>query len=208
MGRVAVVLLRAYVGVHGQAVSPARVLASREHGRTIINGSHKPGGHMRPLLLAVVVGCVWWAGVVGAQTIERSVIASGAVRARSQDVSLQATIGQPLAGLSTSAAVTAAHGFWYRVTQPPAGIERRTPFGVRIEPQPAVTSVRIVVECPTLPRAELLTLQGKQLETVEFVFGGTEQQAVLDCTERASGLYLLRLRCGSEQMVLPLMVVK
>lgn len=162
---------------------------------------------MKPLFLVVAVAGAWWTSG-GAQTIERSVIASGAVRAQDGRVALQATIGQPIVGLSASPTVTAAHGFWYRGTHHLASVDRRSLLRVRIEPQPAVTSARVVAECPTLPRAELLTLHGKHIETIGFVCRGTEHEAALDCTERASGLYLLRLHCGSEQMVLPLMIAK
>jgi hypothetical protein len=34
------------------------------------------------------------------------------------------------------------------------------------------------------------------------------QQAQFDCSTRASGMYLVRLRCGSQHVVLPLVIAK
>jgi len=142
------------------------------------------------------------------QHIERSVLSSGAVRASSGSVSMQGTIGQPIIGRASNAQHRAGHGFWHTVTDAISSVERSNPFHVRLSPQPAVTVVTIEATCAEQSVAQLMTLHGQQVAEVPLVPRGAVQQAQLDCSTLSSGMYLIRLRCGSQQVFLPLVIAK
>jgi hypothetical protein len=142
------------------------------------------------------------------QHIERSVLSSGAVRASSGSVSMQGTIGQPIIGRASNAQHRAGHGFWHTVADATSSVERSDPFHVRLSPQPAVTVATIEATCAEPSVAQLMTLHGQQVVEVTLVPRGAVQQAQLDCSTLASGMYLVRLRCGSQQVFLPLVIAK
>jgi hypothetical protein len=146
--------------------------------------------------------------VLYAQHIERSVLSSGAVRASSGSVSMQGTIGQPIIGRASNAQHRAGHGFWHTVADATSSVERSEPFHVRLSPQPAVTVATIEATCAEPSVAQLMTLHGQQVAEVPLVPRGAVQQAQFDCSTLASGLYLVRLRCGSQHVVLPLVIAK
>jgi hypothetical protein len=143
-----------------------------------------------------------------AQRIERSVLSCGAVRASSGSVSMQGTIGQPIIGRASIAQHRAGHGFWHTVADATSSVERSEPFHVRLSPQPAVTVATIETTCVEPSVAQLMTLHGQQVADVPLVPRGAVQQAQFDCSTLASGMYLVRLRCGSQQVFLPLVIAK
>jgi hypothetical protein len=143
-----------------------------------------------------------------AQRIERSVLSSGAVRASSGSVSMQGTIGQPIIGRASNAQHRAGHGFWHTVDDATSSVERSEPFHVRLSPQPAVTVATIEATCAEPSVAQLMTLHGQQVAEVPLVPRGAVQQAQFDCSRLSSGVYLVRLRCGSQQVFLPLVIAK
>lgn len=143
-----------------------------------------------------------------AQRIERSVLSAGAVRASSGSVSMQGTIGQPIIGRASNAQHRAGHGFWHTVADATSSVERSDPFHVRLSPQPAVTVATIEATCAEPSVAQLMTLHGQQVAEIPLVPRGAVQQAQFDCSTRASGMYLVRLRCGSQHVVLPLVIAK
>jgi hypothetical protein len=143
-----------------------------------------------------------------AQRIERSVVSSGAVGVSNGIVSMQGTIGQPIIGRASNAQHRAGHGFWHTVADATSSVERSDPFHVRLSPQPAVTVATIETMCAEPSVAQLMTLHGQQVAEVPLVPRGEIQQAQFDCSMRASGMYLVRLRCGSQHVVLPLVIAK
>ncbi len=156
---------------------------------------------------ALVCACIVVA--LQAQTLERSVFSSGAVRSTNGTVVVQGTIGQPMVGVSVSSSQAAFHGFWYRRGSGVMSIERAEPFEVRITPQPAVVSATLEVGCSGPVEASLVTVQGKrvvELELVPSARGG--HMATVDCSHLASGLYLVQVRCQGQEMFLPMMVAK
>ena len=84
---------------------------------------------------------------VHGQTIERSVVTSGAVRSSTGVIALHGSIGQPIIGISRGAAQSAFHGFWYHLAPVHSSIERAGPFVVRLWPNPAVESARLEIGC-------------------------------------------------------------
>ncbi|KXB97181.1 MAG: hypothetical protein AA908_08480 [Chlorobi bacterium NICIL-2] len=148
------------------------------------------------------------AGVLQAQTLERSVVSSGAVRSTNGTVAVQGTIGQPIVGISASTSHAALHGFWYRLSSGVLSIERSEPFVARVTPQPAAVSATVELGCSGQAEATLLTLQGQRLAELELVPSARGQAAVVDCSGLASGLYLVQLRCQGQEMFLPMMVAK
>ncbi|GIV53723.1 MAG: hypothetical protein KatS3mg039_0241 [Candidatus Kapaibacterium sp.] len=158
----------------------------------------------RVLLLVWLIA----SGIAIAQTVQRSVVSSGAVRASSGSVVMQGTIGQPIIGSGVNTEHRAGHGFWHTLVSSVSSVERTDPFQVRITPQPAVTVATIEVGCTHAVSAEVLTLQGQQVGAVRFSSDAAMQRGQLDCSTLASGLYLVRLRCGEQQLFLPLMIAK
>ncbi|GIV50350.1 MAG: hypothetical protein KatS3mg038_0871 [Candidatus Kapaibacterium sp.] len=155
---------------------------------------------------AVVV--VFAAGVLQAQTLERSVVSSGAVRSTSGGVAVQGTIGQPIVGMSVGSSLGAFHGFWYGQVSGVLSVERGAPFEARVTPQPAVESATLEVGCSGLVEASLVTLQGRRIAELSFVRGSRGVSAALDCSALASGLYLVQVRCQGQEMFLPMMIAK
>lgn len=151
---------------------------------------------------------VFAAGVLQAQTLERSVVSSGAVRSTNGTVTVQGTIGQSVIGVSVSSSQAALHGFWYRHGTGVLSVERSEPFVARVTPQPAVVSATVELGCSGAAAAWLLTLQGQRLAELELVPSAGGQAAVVDCSGLASGLYLVQLRCQGQEMFLPMMVAK
>jgi hypothetical protein len=145
--------------------------------------------------------------VLYAQRIERSVLSCGAVGVSNGIVSMQGTIGQPIIGRASNVQHGGWHGFWYTIN-PPTSVELSEPFHVRLSPQPAVTVATIEATCAEPSVAQLMTLHGQQVAEVPLVPRGAVQQAQLDCSTLASGMYLVRLRCGSQHVVLPLVIAK
>jgi hypothetical protein len=141
------------------------------------------------------------------ERIERSVISAGAVRATGGNFLMLGTIGQPIIGIASNAQHRAEHGFWHTIASL-ISVERIEPFYVRLSPQPAVTIATIETMCAEPSVAQLMTLHGQQVAEVPLVPRGEVQQAQFDCSTRASGLYLVRLRCGSQYVVLPLVIAK
>lgn len=153
-------------------------------------------------LLGLMCSAVW------GQTLDRGVISSGAVRSSNGALTMHGTVGQPIIGIGAGGTVTAAHGFWYRLSSSLSSIERTAPFTARITPQPAVTTATVELGCSQPATAELLTLQGRRVTELTFEPVGQGARAQLDCSQLASGVYLLRLGCGSERMFLPLVIGK
>jgi hypothetical protein len=145
--------------------------------------------------------------VLYAQRIERSVLSCGAVGVSNGIVSMQETIGQPIIGRASNAQHRAGHRFWHTFDGL-ISVEWSEPFYVRLSPQPAVTVATIETMCAEPSVAQLMTLHGQQVAEIPLVPRGTVQQAQFDCSTRASGLYLVRLRCGSQHVVLPLVIAK
>ena len=106
---------------------------------------------------------------VHGQTIERSVVTSGAVRSSSSMIALHGSIGQPIIGISRGAAQSAFHGFWYRLASVHSSVERAEPFAVRLAPQPAAESARLELGCSGDAEASLVTLQGRLVEHLVLV---------------------------------------
>jgi hypothetical protein len=121
---------------------------------------------------------------------------------------MQGTIGQPIVGRASNAQHRAGHGFWHTVADATSSVERSDPFQVRLSPQPAVTVATIEATCAEPSVAQLMTLHGQQVVEVTLVPRGAVQQAQLDCSMLASGVYLVRFRCGSQQVFLPLVIAK
>ncbi len=143
-----------------------------------------------------------------AQVIQRSVVSSGAVRSSSGGIAMQGTISQPIIGIGVGTGHLVGHGFWHTATQSLSSIERSDPFPVRITPQPAATVATIDANCSSELAAVVLTAQGRQVAALAFVPDGSVRRAQLECSSLASGLYLVHLRCGSQQLFLPLMIAK
>ncbi len=146
--------------------------------------------------------------VATAQIVQRSVVASGAIRSSCGSIRAEGTIGQPIVGMGMSRGHFVGHGFWQTASQSISGIERSLPFPARITPQPASTVASIEAGCSGDLTATVLTVQGQQVAALAFVMEGAVQRAQLACGDLASGLYLVRLRCGSQQLFLPLMIAK
>lgn len=159
---------------------------------------------MKVCVLMLVCLC----GIMYGQTIERSILSNGAVRARGERVGIEGTIGQPMIGVSASVFHRAFHGFWYQAAPGVLTVERTHPIAVRITPQPAVTSATVEVGCSGPVEAALVTLQGQRIAELSFVPVSGGAVATVECTERASGLYLVELRCSGQTMFLPLMIAK
>ncbi|GIV55269.1 MAG: hypothetical protein KatS3mg040_0037 [Candidatus Kapaibacterium sp.] len=155
----------------------------------------------------IVALCLLGNGVA-AQHLERSVLSNGAVRARAEHVTIAGTIGQPMIGVSASVSHGALHGFWYHGAPGVLTVERTHPVAVRITPQPAVMSATVEVGCSGEASATVLTVQGKRLAELELVPSVRGQAATVDCSELASGLYLVQVRCQGQEMFLPMMVAK
>lgn len=159
---------------------------------------------------AFFLGVLWFIPIsLGAQTIVRSVVSSGATIAQGESILLRGTIGQHLIGSNTTVFTQLGHGFWYQAQQGALTVESSSIAQVRITPQPAVTSATVEIECQLEPQAQVLTLQGRELVKVEF----TERAigtyiATIDCRELASGVYMIEFRCGSRQTIVPLMITK
>jgi len=147
-------------------------------------------------------------GALHSQTIERSVVTSGAVRSSSSMIAMHGSIGQPIIGISRGAAQSAFLGFWYRLASVHSSIERAEPFAVRLAPQPAAESARLELGCSGDAEASLVTLQGRLVEQLVLVLTPSGAAATIDCTPYASGLYFVQLRCSGQTMVLPLMIAK
>jgi hypothetical protein len=79
---------------------------------------------------------------------------------------------------------------------------------VRITPQPAVVSATLELGCRGEASATVLTVQGKRLVEFELVPSARGQAATLDCSELASGLYLVQVRCQGQEMFLPMVIAK
>ncbi|MDW8075994.1 MAG: hypothetical protein RMK00_09540 [Bacteroidota bacterium] len=157
-------------------------------------------------------GCSLLVGFAGAsllqaQRMERHVVSSGAVEARGAGIVLRGTIGQPIIGLTRGSPITIGQGFWYRGAGV-LGTREPLPAPVRIQPQPAVTEAVVEADCAAPTEAVVFTAAGKQVAVVGFVVEEGRQRARIDCTELASGLYLVRVRCGAGEHVLPLVVAK
>ncbi|MCS7000805.1 MAG: hypothetical protein NZ481_08005 [Candidatus Kapabacteria bacterium] len=161
---------------------------------------------MRWMTVSLLVA-VGGASVLYGQRLEQQVVSSGAVQARGAGIVLRGTIGQPIVGLTGNASVTIGQGFWYR-SKGTLSAQEAAPFAVRVQPQPAVTEAVVELECTSAAEAAVFTAAGKQLAVVGFVVEEGRQRARIDCTELASGLYLVRVRCGAEEHVLPLVVAK
>ncbi len=155
---------------------------------------------------ALVCACIVVA--VHAQRLERSVFSSGAIRSTNGTVAVEGTIGQPVVGVSVSSSQAAYHGFWYGRGSGVMSLERSEPFAVRITPQPAVVSATLELGCRGEASATVLTVQGKRLVEFELVPSARGQAATLDCSELASGLYLVQVRCQGQEMFLPMVVAK
>jgi len=153
------------------------------------------------LLLAAV-------GALHSQTIERSVVTSGAVRSSTGVIAMHGSIGQPIIGISRGAAQSAFHGFWYRLASVHSSIERAEPFSVRLGPQPAAESARLELGCSGDAEASLVTLQGRLVEQLVLVPTPSGAAATIDCSPYASGLYLVQLRCNGQTMYLPFVISK
>lgn len=158
--------------------------------------------------IRVLLTCGSFTAALCAQTLDRGVISSGAVRSSNGALAMHGTVGQPIIGIGAGGTVTAAHGFWYRLSSSLSSIERTAPFTARITPQPAVTTATVELACSQPATAELLTLHGQRVTELTFEPVGQSARAQLDCSQLASGVYLLRLGCGSERMFLPLVIGK
>jgi hypothetical protein len=86
-------------------------------------------------------------GALHSQTIERSVVTSGAVRSSTGEIAMHGSVGQPIIGISRGAPQSAFHGFWYRLASVHSSVERAEPFAVRLAPQPAAESARLELGC-------------------------------------------------------------
>ncbi|MDW8272576.1 MAG: hypothetical protein RML15_09240 [Bacteroidota bacterium] len=160
------------------------------------------------LVCAVVLGGLICAGAANAQTVERAVISSGAVRVEGSGITLQGTIGQPIIGPVGSSLFAVGQGFWYRKSGLVNSVDRAYPLRVRLHPQPVVTLATVEIECSSLPEGAVHTVQGQRLEPLVFQRTDEGYRAQVDCTLLASGLYLVQLRCGATQMFLPMMIAK
>jgi hypothetical protein len=147
-------------------------------------------------------------GALHSQTIERSVVTSGAVRSSTGVIAMHGSIGQPIIGISRGAAQSAFHGFWYRLASVHSSIERAEPFAVRLGPQPAAESARLELGCSGDAEASLVTLQGRLVEQLVLVPTPSGAAATIDCSHYASGLYLLQLGCNGQRMYLPFVISK
>ena len=162
---------------------------------------------MRPLAFLLVV-LLSSSRLTAQQTIERSVVTSGAVRSSSSMIALHGSIGQPIIGISRGAAQSAFHGFWYRLASVHSSVERAEPFAVRLAPQPAAESARLEIVCSGDTEASMVTLQGRFVEQLVLVPTPSGAAATIDCSPYASGLYLLQLGCNGQRMYLPFMISK
>ncbi|MDW8012951.1 MAG: hypothetical protein RMJ47_08260 [Bacteroidota bacterium] len=162
---------------------------------------------MRWMTVSLLVA-VGGASVLYGQRLERQVVSSGAVQARGAGIVLQGTIGQPIIGLTSGSSVTIGQGFWYR-GRGVVGVEEALPEKVRLQPQPAVTEAVVELECAGPAEVEVFTVGGKQVTAMACVpYGEGKQRARIHCTQLAGGVYLVRVRCGVDMRVLPLVVVK
>ena len=146
--------------------------------------------------------------IVHGQTIERSILSSGAVRSSSSMIAMHGSIGQPIIGISRDAAQSAFHGFWYRLASVHSSIERAEPFAVRLSPQPAAERARLELGCSGDAEASLVTLQGRLVEQLVLVPTPSGAAATIDCSPYASGLYIVQLRCNGQTMYLPFVISK
>ena len=162
---------------------------------------------MRPLAFLLVV-LLSSSRLTAQQTIERSVVTSGAVRSSTGVIAMHGSIGQPIIGISRGAAQSAFHGFWYRLASVHSSIERAEPFSVRLGPQPAAESARLELGCSGDAEASLVTLQGRLVEQLVLVPTSSGAAATIDCSPYASGLYIVQLRCNGQTMYLPFVISK
>ncbi|MCS7000379.1 MAG: hypothetical protein NZ481_05820 [Candidatus Kapabacteria bacterium] len=162
---------------------------------------------MRWMVCSLLVGFAG-ASLLQAQRMERHVVSSGAVEARGAGIVLRGTIGQPIIGLTRGSPITIGQGFWYRGAGV-LGTQEPVPAPVRIQPQPAVTEAVVEADCAATAEAEVFTVGGKHVATVAFAsHQERKHHARIDCTQLASGLYLVRVRCGTDTHVLPFVVSK
>lgn len=181
---------------------------------------------MRVLPTLVMITCLYtlYHLPLSAQgTLRTSVLSNGATQSSSDKLSIQATIGQPLIGVSTSTSSNANHGVWF--IQPsekanPSGstLNASTTINYSISPNPISSSaqLRFAPNCRTNLKAELYALNGKfiRAESIEAnasTNGSTNEQAPLltiDATNLATGVYSLRIHSDCDDVNIPLIISK
>jgi hypothetical protein len=160
----------------------------------------------RLLTGSLVLIALLCAGRTSAQVHARSsVLASGAVAAKSGNTLVSGTFGQPAIGIASGAAGQAREGFWYTAPQPVEGIthEPTSPAGYALYqnfPNPFNPATTIRFDVPEKSRVKLTVFSpGGEVAAMlidETLEQGTHAISFL-ASQLASGAYYYRLEAGS-----------
>ena len=152
-----------------------------------------------------------WTLPASAQMLTRSlVIASGGSTAMTSTVHLQATVGQPFIGTSTTSTHTLEAGFWHTFTTATSVVDTATeeehdaaPEDYRLDqnyPNPfnPQTTIRYTLAQSDRVSLTIYDLLGRRVALlVDATQAAGTHDAVFDASGLPSGMYLYRLQAGN-----------
>ena len=121
---------------------------------------------------------------------ERSVLAAGGAEASSGSLSISWTLGEPMTESYNTSGLTVSQGFQQGGTGSTGTHDAALPYEVVVFPNPTAQTLYVTADTPEPLVAELVTLDGKILRSIELGFP-IEKFAISMATYPAASYFLV-----------------
>ena len=202
-------------------VQPANCFLSRIPPNNLLHSSN--GGTMtnprrQGKLWLLAIFLVSATGLSGQIISSSTVVGTGGSLASSATTTIQATLGQPIIGLSTPSRSLLWQGFWVPTMTAKASANTSisehasvAARSLRCFPNPVSTSAMVTLQLPTTEEVTLVLHDplGREVRTlINNEQRSGEVRLTLETEELPSGWYTLILSAGTEQLSLPVRIVQ